>query len=297
MKNGLTLIELVLVLVILSVLTHLAVSQFNGAVDSRKVKAADSLLDSIADAAFRNEESFFADTGLLPRAIPADSADADSPLSLRELWERPEGIAPYEVRRAVSPNLLPGLPPALADASVLVPCGWRGPYLSPGRAAALNDPWGNAMQTPDDASFPRLLVSSTNAVQKGEEITLVRHLGSDGQPDSVKPPANAGQRDRYLSFAAETAPGRIFVSTSFVDEYGVESARDGMSVTVKWYQPCGSMITGGVVSAVEPAPAVIDGVRGRFCYIRVTTPAVTGMVKRVAIRPGDNFIYEKLRSN
>lgn len=297
MKKGMTLIELVLVVVVLSILTHLAVSHFDGAVDARKSKAADALLDSIADAVFRNEESFFADTGLLPRASEIDAANPDSPLSLSELWKCPVSIGGYEVRRAVESNLVPGLPSELADSSVLIPCGWRGPYLALGRDSLLRDPWGNSMHTPDDASIPRLLDSSTNAVSRGNEIKLVRHLGSDGQLDSAKSPANSTQEDRYVSFEAETAPSRIFVSTSFVDEYGVESARDGMSVTVKWYQPSGSMITGGVVSAVEPSPAVIEGARGRFCYIRVVSPAATGMVKRVSIRPGDNFVYEKLRSN
>lgn len=297
MKKGMTLIELVLVLVILSVLTHLAVSQFEKVADTKKAKAADDLLDSIAGAVCLNEESFFADTGFLPRAVENEPGDAGSPLTLSELWKRPDGIGDYEVRRAVSENLVPGLPSGLADPDVLVPCGWRGPYLALGRKSFLADPWGNSMQSPDDAFIPRLLDASTNAVQKGHEIFLVRHLGSDGQLDSVKAPADSCQKDGYISFKSETAPSRIFVNTSFVDDYGTESARNGTSVTVKWYQPCGSMITGGVVTASEPAPAVIKGARGRYCYIRVCSPGVTGMVKRVSIRPGDNIVYEKLRSN
>lgn len=296
MKKGLTLIELVLVLVILSVLTHLAVSQIDNSAGERKAKAADVLLDAIADAAVQGDDSFFADTGMLPRARPSEASRQGAPLDLRDLWERPVDIAPYAVRRATSSNLVPGLPAELADPSVMIPCGWRGPYINPGRSGTLRDPWGNPMQTPDEAAYPRILNASTNAVGSGEEVKIVRHLGSDGQPDDLHAPEKDHQRDRLISFEDAASPSRIFISTSFVDEYGVESSRNGMTVTVKWYQPCGGMITGGVARAVEPAPAVIEGARGKFFYYSVSTSAETGMVKRVAIRPGDNFVCEKLRT-
>lgn len=294
-------IELVVVLAVLAVMAHIAVIEASHVRQSRLQKAAAQQLDLLASAVYAPGDGsaeptgFLADLGRLPRALPIHSDDSTSPLSLRELWERPGDVAPFAVRRATLRNLVPGANPALADANVLVPCGWRGPYIHlPFHRDRFLDPWGNAYESPDDAHFSRLTTSATNALASGDTVELVRHFGSDGQPDSASDRELTEKSDGEIRLApAGGASSRLFVTTSFIRSDGVEDTHDGTTVTVRWYAPCGGAITGGIAHAVTPAPVVIDSIPPGDRFIRVSTLTQTGMVKRVTLHPGDNLHFEK----
>ena len=299
--SGFTLIELVVVLAVMAVMAHLAVIQVSHLRQSKLRKAAERQFDELSRAVYspglagEPASGFLVDMGRLPRALPIDPDRSDSPLSLRELWERPDDVAPYAVRRATRENLARGVDGALADASVFVPCGWRGPYIHlPVHGTRLLDPWGNAFETPDDAHFSRLTDISTNSLSAGDAVELVRHFGSDGQPDGEADETVSENSDGALCLIPSGGvASRLFVMTSFVRSDGVESARDGTTVTVRWYAPCGGTITGGIARATTPAPGVVDSIPPGDRFIRVSTLTQTGMVKRVSLLPGDNLHFEK----
>ena len=132
-KHGFTLVELVVVLAVIAILTHLAVRELSHLRDAKLTKAADAQLETIRTSVFTpsgkrhiaqvaDEEAtgFLADMGRLPRLV--------DDMTLGELWTMPTNALPYAVRPATAENLVPGLS-SLANTSVYVPTGWRGPYL------------------------------------------------------------------------------------------------------------------------------------------------------------------------
>ncbi len=266
MKRGaFTLVELVVVLAIIAALTHLAVRELAHLRDGRLAAVADrqlgeirlSVYDKSPDGAARG---FLADMGRLPR--PVDGA-------LSELWLMPTGALCYAVRQATEENLVVGAK-HLANGSVHVPTGWRGPYLRlPLGADRLRDPWGNPIEEEDDAGLPR--VFATNGF-----VTAVAHYG---------PSARAGGM-RGLSILPNggTASSRLVVS--------LESAGHvGETVTYTWYGPADGLVTGAVASAVHPAPVVFEGLApGR----RVLVESATGAAHVVDVEPGDNLVVVKV---
>ena len=207
-RNGFTLIELTLVLFVLALSAHLAVRELSRQRVQRLRVAADRQLSEIALAVCNTDtEGFLSDLGRLPAALPLDPDDEASPLSLRELWSRPDGIADHRARPATAANLADGAPDDLADSDLLIPCGWGGPYLRlPPAATRLLDPWGNPVETPDAAGLPRLLDADLAAVAtNGQPVAAIRHYGSDGLDDAERAPATPDQADATLAFAVPEA--------------------------------------------------------------------------------------------
>jgi prepilin-type N-terminal cleavage/methylation domain-containing protein len=150
--SGFTLLELVVVLAILAVLTTLAVREVGFVEEQRRFETAQDSLQSIRDAILgapadraadgsRTIAGFVADMGRLPSA-------------LTDLWVNPDPSATFGIR------------PAAADSLVLVPGGWRGPYVRlPIGATGLLDGWGNPYTFATNTTDPRLAIG---------------HLGADG---------------------------------------------------------------------------------------------------------------------
>ena len=261
-KRAFTLVELVTVLAVIAIVTHLAVRELSHVRDAKLVQSADKQLETIRSSVYARatgEEAtgFLADMGRLPRL--ADES------TLGELWKMPTNALPYAVRAATAENLVPGLD-ALADSSVYVPTGWRGPYLRlPFGKSRLFDPWGNPMEREDDAGLTRLW--TTNGF-----IHAVAHYGPRAQANGV----------RTIELAPDGgATSRLVISAQAAD------ATFAGEITYKWYGPASGLITGAVQKVLYPNSAVFDGLTpGR----RILKDSRSGLARTIDVKPGDNLI-------
>ena len=269
MNRGFTLVELVVVLAVIAVLTHLAVRELSHVRDTKLAQAADCQLEEIRASVYsrvKGEEAsgFLADMGRMPRLAEDIRTDRLSHAvltnsTLGELWSMPTGARPYAVRPASPENLAPGIA-SLADAGVYVPTGWRGPYLRiPFGKTRLLDPWGNPIEKTDDAGLPRLTISSDGFVES------VSHYG----------PSARASGERRIALAPDGgASSRLVVTSS--------SATD---IAVRWYGPASGMITGAEETVSASSPAVFEGLSpGRRIL------AFNGTTRIVDVKPGDNLI-------
>ena len=265
-KHGFTLVELVVVLAVIAVLTHLAVRELSHLRDAKLSKAADKQLEEIRASVYSRipgdeATGFLADMGRLPR--PADDVRTDrssrttvTNSTLSELWLMPSDAKPYAVRQATAENLVPGLA-SIANDAVYVPTGWRGPYLRlPFGKTRLLDPWGNPVEAEDEAGLPRLTV--TNGF-----ITAVAHYGPRAQASGVRSiqlAPDGGEMSRLVITASSAA-------------------------TVTWYGPASGLITGAVANVSAGQSAVFDGLTpGRRVLL------CNGAVRVIDVKPGDNLI-------
>lgn len=270
-RRAFTLVELVVVLAIIAVVTHLAVRELAHLRDGRLSDAADRQLDEIRlsifdDSAEGAARGFLADMGRMPSA-------ADGTLS--ELLLMPTGALRYAVRQATKENLVPGAK-HLANASVYVPTGWKGPYLRlPFGADRLRDPWGNPIEAEDDAGLPR--VFTTNGI-----VTALAHYG---------PSARAEGEHKLQIFQEDRGPGsRLVVSLE-----STSTDLGGKTVTLVWYGPVDGLITGAVESAVHPAPVVVEGLPpGRRVLVCSTADNSVNVMRTVDVEPGDNQFVIKI---
>jgi len=258
MRRGFTLIEMVAVLFVLALTTHLAVRSCAHLLDAKRTQAADRQLETLRRAVYDPETAtgFLADTGRL--VMPTNG-------TLAELWIRPPAMRPYGVRPATRANLVPAVQ-ALEDSSVYVPTGWRGPYLRlPLGQRELLDPWGNPIVTRDAAGFERVTVTNGCAVAASHYGAAA--LERDRRAGSLLPEGGAESRlvVRLVS-AAETPPGEV--------EY-------------RWYGPADGLITGAVQTVVYPAAAVFDGLAPGE---RIVWDSVSRVPRRCLVRPGDNLV-------
>lgn len=266
-KLGFTLVELVVVLAVIAVLTHLAVRELSHLRDGKLAKVADRQLEEIRASVYsRNvgEEAtgFLANMGRLPRLADDVRTDAFGHAvitnsTLSELWLMPPNAKPYAVRQATAENLVPGLA-SLANDAVYVPTGWRGPYLRlPFGKTRLFDPWGNPIEAEDEAGLQRL--TATNGF-----VTAVSHFGPKAQ-------ASGERRISLIPERGET--NRLIVTTS------------SASGEVRWYGPADGLITGAVESVSATKPAVFNGLTpGRRILF------FNNAVRVIDVKPGDNLI-------
>lgn len=283
-KCGFTLIELVIVLFILSLAAHLAVREVSKSRQMHLKAAADAQLEQIALAVFDGSvrgkvpSGFLADMGRLPVA----TADADGRLSLSELFVKPEGVGECRARPATPENLAPGAPPEIADSTMLVPCGWGGPYLaSAATAGRLRDPWGNLVETPDDAGLSRLVATNAaGTTAEGFAVVAVRHFGSDGVSDDFKAPATDEARDaeKSLDFASS---GILLVF------------EPGSVSNVCWYAPLGDKVTGGFVK-INPGDTqhLVRGLTPGRRFVKFYPTSSAPVVKSVILDPGRDTVLE-----
>ena len=250
-----------MVLSILAILSMVALTKVGGVASAAKWEVSKRVVDDIAQA-IRGDEiacdgvvrngrheivatSFLSDVGRLPRAWPNPDPNGDPDdeerrlrtLTLAELFVQPsrewagEDVLPFSYYPATT-NYLRKKDWGLADSSVLVPCGWRGPYLkmTPGDSKwYLSDGWKEpftaqlnefARQSAFDKDVlecrARILpedfdVWRTGRVQvadsvmsNGFEIAFIRHLGADHREDEIVP-------------ARDSSPGADFYGDTCVD--------------------------------------------------------------------------------
>jgi prepilin-type N-terminal cleavage/methylation domain-containing protein len=142
-RAGLTLVELLVVLVILAILTTVAITATDSLVDQGRYDATTRTLQSVEEAILGSTNQhepdgtllvtgFVADVGRLPALIGTDPR-----MQLQELWSNPSGLASFGLY-------------ATSDPEVKIMCGWRtGGYLqlttqSDG-TKLLRDGWANPL--------------------------------------------------------------------------------------------------------------------------------------------------------
>ena len=261
-KKGFTLVELVVVLMVIAIVTHLAVREASRLRDSKLEQVANKQLDVIRAAVFERDAAgemsgFLCDMGRMVKPSVTNG--------LEELLVRPSGAKEFGVRQASAANLVAGAK-GLADANVWVPTGWRGPYVKvPFGKDVIRDPWGNKFVEADEAGFERVVV--TNGFVVG-----VAHYGAAARREarqfcSVVP--NGGSMSRLIVQG-------VAVGTN---EYG--------TISFTWYGPAEGMITGAVESVEYPTACVFEGLTPG---VRILKDSVTGVARQICVRPGDNLV-------
>lgn len=243
-------LELLVVLAILAVVTALAVRSLDRVEEQHRYESAVRGLQEISDAVLGSPADrvadgtqmatgFVADMGRLPRT----SLSSNSPdLELRELWVNPG--PPFDVRAAIPAN---GVTEADQDGQVLVPGGWRGPYLRlPIGTRELLDGWGNPITSPADSSpanpdtmgYARLRAGDDQPLTAaGQKVRIIRILGANGRRDE----ADAGyDRDETLAFFDDTIRALPVVQVEVLNSNGVAATSadyPDRSVTLRIFGP------------------------------------------------------------
>ena len=154
-RNGMTLVELLVVLAILALMTTVAVTSSDVFLSQGRYEATARTLTNIQEAVLGPPNArqadgtlistgFVADVGRWPQVTSADAPGGAPPpagqfggpveLTGTPQQSPPSGIAPF------------ALVPCGFDPEVVVPCGWRGPYLRLGVGqTSILDGWGNAL--------------------------------------------------------------------------------------------------------------------------------------------------------
>jgi hypothetical protein len=233
-RMGLTLAEMLIVLLILSVLTLVAVQSMQPMAEQARYEATRTTLDRTEEAIMGPEgmrqtdgtpilSGFVADVGRLPMLLP----DAPPGFELAELWNPASLLAtsfPYGVRAG----------PANFDGEdfrlIRIPCGWRGPYLQPTAGLGLRDGWGKPLlydMEPDSqegvwanewhelAIQADLSLELPTATDLPRVMTLVTLIGQVAYDDGTLAVGNAGQNldvDVYLIYPdPENGAGELSV--------------------------------------------------------------------------------------
>ena len=315
-RDGFTLLELVVVLSILAVLTTVAMRSVSQIEDTNRYEANQRIMDGLKGAVVGSEDDraadgsrtvngFVADMGRLPRTV----LETDGTLSLAELWRRP--VAPgddadaylFRIRPATTEN---GVPADGVDNQVLVPGGWRGPYVRlPLGASQLTDGWGNAVVNGPSGTYPRLR-DALDAALTGpdQEISIIRHLGANG----VLNPSDTGlDRDEALTFLAAGYQATISGQVEVMDDDEPAAANPGQQVIVRCYGPDPSdpskikVVTSGSISFSAnpvtytlPATTMVTRVIRAHLNGAGRTAASAALrrstVKHVTLRPGANLV-------
>lgn len=310
-----TLLELVVVLAILSVVTALAVRALDRVEDQRRYEAAQRSFEELEAAIVGSPDDraadgtrtlggFVADMGRLPRAVGSTN------LSLAELLESP-GVT-YDIRPAIQ---LHGVPLASEDPQVLVPGGWRGPYLRlPTGTTTLLDAWGNPMTSPamvnppapETTGYARLRDAGDNPITTaGQEVRIIRHLGANGKADALD---TGYDRDQALVLGDDQFKAAISGHVEVLDGDSPATPDLGDSVTIRVFGPDSanpaqiSVINLTVPFTTNPVTWSIPVASGATIGPRVirayfddanssgTTNFRKSAVKPVTLRPGANRV-------
>ncbi|MEM1159184.1 MAG: prepilin-type N-terminal cleavage/methylation domain-containing protein [Verrucomicrobiota bacterium] len=156
-RNGLTLVELLVVLSIIAVLSTVALRSIVGTLDQTNYEANLSQLEEIEKAVLGDEiaAGFLGDIGRLPQVIGSDPTT-----QLSELWLQ-NGISAYAINTAAG------------DTEIKLGTGWRGPYLSLGLTRTdLTDGF--------NGTFLYFQEDGSDADDPGETIASLLSLGLSG---------------------------------------------------------------------------------------------------------------------
>ncbi len=182
-RSGLTLLELMVVLIILAIVATVAIRNLEPQIASQRLQSAASLLQQIRLATVGPEQKyqvdgtplvtgFVADVGSLP--VETTSLDGDSTgFVLTDLWDEAGNLAanyPFQFRTGPDPYQ-----------AVRLPCGWRGPYLQlPVGTEKLVDPWGRPpeLETTTDGQVTAVRIEIPESAEFANQAELDVQLDS-----------------------------------------------------------------------------------------------------------------------
>ncbi len=212
--SGLTLLELLLVLVILTAVATIAIESMEPSVDQARFEATQEMVENVERAILDEKRTangriipsgFVADLGRPPLAT-LEQDESGEVLTLRELWDG-TGLPTYGGVRAEAGVLTTSNPSAntdadgdevFADGQVILTFGWRGPYVQlPSGAVDLRDGWGHRLVSSSIASHLRGH-ENTDITVSGSRVFGVRSFGKDDVRDLI--PETDYNRDVPSSF-------------------------------------------------------------------------------------------------
>lgn len=299
--RGFTLIELVLVIGILALITHLAVVSTSDMMNKSRVKLASKQLSEI-DKALKGIASdfisgFVCDMGRLPYALPVHTNEASTIcLGVPELWR--ETLPKYELLDARTAARVVGSA-ALdveMDDKVYVGCGWRGPYLDIAiNNQRLSDAWGNYYESPSSGGAYGMLLNKIFASPaNGEEVVVIGHFGSDGIKDELAGLVDAERRDAAIT--NDFSGTKLVLNVEGYSSTG--NLLPGLSaVKVRMYMPRIESEDAKifVVEKTGTPPFVFDNLVPGVKQVRVKVGTQTPWpVKEIVVRPGSNYEVIKL---
>ena len=163
--RGLTLIELLLVLLILAILAGVAIRTTSGLADQARYEATQRLLTNLQNAVLGDSTLRQTDGSLIPNGFVNDigapplAVGSDPSTQLSQLWE----INSLTGNSVQDGSQVINLTADPTDSNVQLVLGWRGPYLylSPG-TVSLKDGWGNPLSLTFNAGVFQSAVSSAS---------------------------------------------------------------------------------------------------------------------------------------
>ena len=288
-RSGLTLLELVIVMVILAALTGIAVRAIEPVADQARYEQTLKSLEQIEQAYLLRTlgsdstvsyHGFVADIGRLPIAVGVDPQT-----QLAEFWA--QGTLPtFSVSNFPEPDVLN--PPQIPVAA-----GWRGPYLNlPPGPDVLRDGFGNDL----------VLLTDTGAVAvAGNEIAGMTSSGANNVLDALDVDY---ERDVSLP-GGLWLPGRYegTLPVSIKDSTGTDPVLNaGETLSVRLYGPVNGVagrinntqVTAGVTGEFDVNLADIPcGPRALWVVVTTgTSPSESivrqSAVKQITVSPGMN---------
>lgn len=149
-SQGLTLLELLVVLAILSALGTVMIVQTTGLTDEARYQQTVRTLEDLRVAVIGRQPVGAEDPTAVPPGFVSDMGrlpQADADLTLAELWDPDPFVAADLLYR---PRTVAGL-----DDELEILCGWRGPYFRlPIGTSVLRDGWGGPFILTDSAGGP-----------------------------------------------------------------------------------------------------------------------------------------------
>ncbi|HBP23315.1 MAG TPA: hypothetical protein DEA08_36755 [Planctomycetes bacterium] len=250
-RRGLTLVELVVVLLILVAVASVALRSTEGLVQQGRFDATQRTVRNLEDAIIGPDSlrspsgevlvtGFVSDVGRLPNAIGTDPAT-----QLSELW-RPEAIPAYALRQATE------------DSEVELGTGWRGPYLrlAPGSSRLL-DGWGRALNL--------LQADRVTLVTAGQPVEAIFSYGQNNTRDLTPP--GTYDNDLGVDLRVTATPASNRVDSSVGGTVTLDPA-NGDTVIVVLYVP-----SAGVVTAINSGPISVSTSSTTFSSLACTIGA------------------------
>ena len=259
--RGLTLVELLVVLTILAILAGVAVVSTDTVIRQGRFEATQQTLAAIEQAVLGPEPYRSEDGRLATAGFVADIGRL--PEKLEELWE-PLGLPAFGFVPADADQV----DPADADPDVVIPSGWRGPYLRlPIGRQELRDGWGNLFELEGDS-------------ESGEEIVRISSVGPDLPAGD---PAWEGEELAIVFRDAESDRARTAIQVTVWQrgEDGLEPPSGTGDLVVRLFSP-----KDGGVDVVATDEESLDSTAGSFVFSEVPIGThvirayVTGAVDR-----------------